>query len=138
MVNINTALPTTLTAAFHPASEALHHDNLTKPIIPKTEAIAQYTQLREDEEREGFSDQTRHILQDENQQDNSADEQEQQQSMAEQQRLRFFAKRSLTEEVNEAKELVVVKDFKLTLAVIQERYNNAVTPTPNPTVDCQL
>ena len=137
MVNINAALPSTLAVAFTPATEALHHDNINKAIIPKTEAIAQYTQLREDEGREGFSEQTRHLLQDENQQNNSENEQ-QQHSSTEQQRLLFFAKRSLTEEVNEAKELVVVKDFKLTLAVIQERYNNAVTPTPNPTVDCQL
>ena len=138
MVNLNAALPTTLAVAFHPASEALHHDNLNKPIIPKMEVISPYTALRGDEEREDFSDQTRHILQDENQQNNDADEQAQQQSTAEQQRLRFFAKRSLTEEINETKELVVVMDFKLVLSVIQARYNNAVTPTPDPTVDCQL
>lgn len=138
MVNINTALPTVIAPAFHPPTEALHHDNLIKPIIPKTEVIASYAQIREDQEQETFSNQPRSIVQDENGQNSESAEQDQQQSKAEQQRLHFFAKRALVEEGNEVKELVIKKDFKLTISVIQQRYNSAVTPIPDPMVDFQL
>ena len=68
MVNINAALPTSIAVPFHPPTEALQHDNLIKPVIPKTEVIASYTKLRDDEDRATFSDQARDIIQDENDQ----------------------------------------------------------------------
>ena len=138
MVNINTALPTVIATPFHPPTEALQHDNLIKPIIPRTEVITSYTKLREDEHRAQFSDQTRTIIQDENERSSDSNEQSQQQSKAEQQRLNFFARRVMLEGDSEVKELVKSNDFKLAISVIQAKYNRAVTPIPEPTIDYQL
>ncbi len=134
MVNINAALPTTIAVPFHPPTEALQHDNLIKPVIPKTEVIASYTKLREDEDNPQFSSQARDIIQDENEQ-RGRSESEQQQSAAEQRRLSFFAKRSELDSDNESKALVIVKDFKLAISVIQEKYQRAVSPIPDPSID---
>ncbi len=65
MANINAALPTAIAVPFHPPTEALQHDNLIKPVIPKTEIISSYTKLRDDEDNAQFSTQARHIIQDE-------------------------------------------------------------------------
>lgn len=134
MVNINAALPTAIAVPFHPPTEALQHDNLIKPVIPKTEVIASYSKLREDDKNPRFSSQAREILQDESEQGKQSDA-EQQQSTAEQRRLNFFAKRAELDSDNESKALEIVKDFKLAISVIQEKYNRAVSPIPDPTVD---
>lgn len=136
MVNINTALPTAIATPFQPPTEALHHDNLIKPVIPKTEVIASYTKLREDEKNPRFSSQLREIIQDENEGADNAETE--QQSTAEQRRLNFFAKRSKTVSENESKALVIVKDFKLAILIIQDKYKRAVNPIPDPSIDYAL
>jgi len=141
MANINAALPASIAIPFHPPTETLHHDNLIKPVIPKTEIIASYTKLREDEKGNPFSGQARSIIQDESEQGNDAEqgaEQQQQQSKAEQRRLTFFSRLSEQEESNESKTLEIIKDFKLALAVIEKRYNSSVTPFPDPEFDFLL
>jgi len=137
MANINAALPTAISIPFHPPTEALQHDNLIKPVIPKTEIIASYSKLREDEQRNPFFSQARSITQDENEQ-SSETEQQQQQSAAEQRRLNFFRKVAEKERDNDTKALQIIKDFKLILAVIEERYRGAVTPFPEPRFYYQL
>jgi len=133
MVNINTALPTAIATPFHPATEALHHDNLIKPVIPKTEVIASYTKLREDEKNPSFSSQSREIVQDESKQGNNPENR--QLLVARSRRLNFFTKKSGDDPENESKALVIVKDFKLTISVIQGKYNSAVSPIPEPIVN---
>ena len=135
MVNINAALPTTIAVPFHPPTEALQHDNLIKPVIPKTEIIASYSKLRGDEDQAQFSHQARTIIQDENEQSEQSAEQQQQQSNAETRRLKLFSKNSDTERESEEKALEIIKDFKLALSVIQEKYNRAVTPIADPSVN---
>ena len=135
MVNINAALPTTIAVPFHPPTEALQHDNLIKPVIPKTEIIASYSKLRGDEDQAQFSHQTRTIIQDENEQSEQSAEQQQQQSNAETRRLKLFSKNSDTERECEEKALEIIKDFKLALSVIQEKYKLAVTPIADPSVN---
>ena len=135
MVNINAALPTSIAVPFHPPTEALQHDNLIKPVIPKTEIIASYTKLRGDEDQAKFSNQTRSIIQDENEQAEQSAEQQQQQSNAETRRLNLFSKKQQTERDSEEKALEIINDFKLALSVIQEKYNRAVTPIADPSVN---
>ncbi len=134
MVNINATLPTAIAVPFHPPTEALQHDNLIKPVIPKAEVIASYAKMRENEDNPQFSAQARGIIQDENEQRRQG-EREQQQSAAEQRRLNFFSKRSDLDSENESKALVIVKDFKLAISVIQEKYRRAVSPIPDPAID---
>lgn len=133
MVNINATLPTAIAVPFQPPTEALHRDNLIKPVIPKTEVIASYTKLREDEKNPQFSSQAREIIQDENKQGNNRENE--QQSRAVLRRLNFFAKRSKTDSENESKALEIIKDPKLTISIIQQRYRSAVNPIVDPTVD---
>lgn len=138
MVNINAALPTAIAIPFHPPTEALQHDNLIKPVIPKTEVVASYTKLRDDQDRSEVSSQARTILQDENEANDDTQEQQQQQSNAEQRRLHFFANREEVGGEYEDKALQINNDFRLALSVIQEKYNNAVTPIPDPTINYML
>lgn len=135
MANINAALPPAIAVPFHPPTEALQHDNVIKPVIPKTEIIASYSKLREDQERAQISDQARAIIQDENEANGDNAEQQQQQSNAQQRRLSFFAQRSELGGDSETKQLQVVTDYQLALSIIQERYNSAVTPIPEPTIN---
>lgn len=134
MVNINTALPAAIAVPFHPPTEALQHDNLIKPVIPKTEVIASYTKLREDEERTPFSKQARDIIQDENEAKRKTQEQLMQ-FKATHRRLNFFAKRAEIEEENKSKALIIMKDVKLAILVIQEKYKRAVSPIPDYVID---
>jgi hypothetical protein len=138
MANINAALPTAIAIPFHPPTEALQHDNLIKPVIPKTEIIGSYTKLRDDQDRSQVSDQARTILQDENETHSDSEDQQQQQSNAEKRRLNFFANRREVGAEYEDKALQINNDFQLALSVIQEKYNNAVTPIPDPTINYLL
>lgn len=134
MANINAALPSTIAIPFHPATEALRQENLIRPVIPKTEVVVSYAKMREDEDNPQFSAQAKAFIQDENEQQAEHDN-EQHQSAAEQRRLSFFAKRVGLAEEHESKALVIIKDFKLSLSVIQEKYNSAVSPIPDPSFD---
>ena len=53
-------------------------------------------------------------------------------------RLNSFANRAELGSDSDAKDLVLFSNFELALSVIQERYNNAVTPIPEPTLHYQL
>lgn len=134
MANINAALPTAIAVPFHPATEALQRENLIRPVIPKTDVIASYAKLREDEDNPQFSAQAKEFIQDENGQSKNQDN-EQHQFAAQQRRLSFFAKRSELGGENESKALIIMKDFKLSISVIQEKYNRAVSPIADPTID---
>jgi hypothetical protein len=134
MANINAALPTAIAVPFHPATEALQRENLIRPVIPKTEVIASYAKLREDEDNPQFSTQAKEFIQDENDQSQNQDN-EQHQFVAQQRRLSFFAKRSEQGGASESKALIIMKDFKLSIFVIQEKYNRAVSPIADPTID---
>lgn len=136
MVNINAYLPSAAAVPFHPPTEALQHDNLIKPIIPKTEIVSSYTKMRDDESRTQFSDQARKIIQDESRQ--SPDESGHQESSAQQRRDQFFARRknrlASTSDRGDI-QLAVIKDFKQVISVIQARYKNAVRPFPEPHIN---
>lgn len=134
MVNINAILPPAIATPFHPPTENLQRDNLIKPVIPKTDIISSYTKMREDEHNNQFSDQARTIIQDEN----SSKEQSksQSQSSPDQRRSLFFAKHSeLSEADKGTTQLAGIKDFKLVISVIQERYRKAVSPMPDPAIN---
>jgi hypothetical protein len=134
MANINAALPTAIAVPFHPATEALHHENLIRPVIPKPEVITPYAKFREGEDNPQFSAQAREFIQDENRHERSQNN-EKNQVTAQQRRLSFFAKRRELERESESKALIIIKDFKLSVSVIQEKYNNAVNPISDPTID---
>ena len=135
MVNINTHLPPAAAAAFHPPTENLQHDNLIKPVIPKTEIISSYTKMREEENRTQFSNQAREIIQDEGKQ--GEEETSQQHSSLKQKRSQFFARRreqGISALENSDVHLAGIEDFKQVISVIQERYKNAVYPLPDPVI----
>jgi len=135
MVNINTHLPPAVALPFHTPTEGLQHDNLIKPVIPKTEIIASYTKMRDEQSRAQFSDQARAIIQNEGGKDAEESHQE---SSAEQRRAQFFARRknvsASAAERGESK-LVAIKDFRQVISVIQARYKNAVSPWPEPLIN---
>lgn len=134
MVNINAILPPAIAAPFHPPTENLQRDNLIKPVIPKTDIISSYTKMREDEHNAQFSDQARAIVQDES--SSKEQSESQQQSAPDKRRSLFFARRSeLSQADKGASQLAGIKDFKLVISVIQERYRKAVSPNPEPTVN---
>ena len=134
MVNINAVLPSAIATPFHPPTENLQHDNLIKPVIPKTDIISSYTKMRKDDHNNPFSDQARTIVQDESgSKEQSAS---QQQSAPNKRRSLFFAKRGeLSEADKGSAQLAGIKDFKRVISVIQERYKNAVNPLPDPLVN---
>ena len=133
MANINAALPTAIATPFHPAAEALQQENLIKPVIPKTEVIASYAKFREGQEDPKYDPQTKTLLQDESESQNVFARESQ--SRAKNRRLNIFSKRSDNKEEHESKELVKIIDFKLSLTVILEKYNRAVTPIADPIID---
>ena len=135
MANINAHLPPAVAAAFHPPTESLHRDNLIKPVIPKTALVSSYTKIRDNENRTQFSDQAHSIIQDESKQREK--ESPQQESSLEKRRALFFARRRGLQFFGSAKsdtQLLVVKDFKQAISVIQGRYKSAVRPLPEPTI----
>ena len=134
MVNLNAHLPPAVAVAFHPPTENLQHDNLIKPVIPKTALISSYTKIRDEENRTQFSEQTRDIIQDESKQ--SEGEASQQESSLEQKRSQFFARRRgrVFESESSERHLLRVDDFKQVISVIQTRYKSAVRPLPDPTI----
>jgi hypothetical protein len=134
MANINAHLPPVIAAPFHPPTENLQHDNRIKPVIPKTEIISSYTKLKDEENRTQFSAQARDIIQDEEKQ--TADESAHQESSPEQRRSQFFARRRrfISAAKSSDAKLDAVEDFKEVVSVIQMRYQNAVSPLPEPTV----
>jgi hypothetical protein len=134
MANINAHLPPAVAAPFHPPTENLQHDNIIKPVIPKTEIISSYTKLRDEENRTQFSAQARDIIQDDEQQ--TADEAANPESSAEQRRSHFFARRGrfISQAKSSKAQLDTIEDFKEVISVIEMRYKNAVSPLPEPTV----
>ena len=139
MANINAHLPPTIAVPFHPPTENLQYDNLIKPVIPKTEIISSYSKMRNEENRTQFSAQARQIIQDEGKQ--SMDEAGEQSSSSGQKRFQFFSRRGkdvVFESNNGNTQLGVLDDFKEVISVIQERYQNAVSPFPEPSVSLAI
>ena len=135
MANINAHLPSSIAVPFHPPTENLQHDNLIKPIIPKTDIISSYAKFRDEQERPQFSSQSRSILQDEGKK--TVNEGASQESSAQQKRSQFFARRRkqfVSESKYETRSLKEVDDFKDVISVIQTRYKNAVSPSPDPAI----
>lgn len=133
MVNINHALPPAIAASFHAPTETLQHDNLQILAIPKTEVISAYAKNNRQTERETLFEQSQDFLQEKTEQ-----EEQHQQRRTALQRSHFFAQQGIVDKESDSKELVVVRDFKLAMSVIQAKYHNAVTPRPEPSIDFQL
>lgn len=134
MANINAILPSAIATPFHPPTEALHHDNLIKPIIPKSEVIIPYSKFREDQDEEQFSRQSRSVIQIDN---NEQQEQYQEaKSSVLNRRVNFFGRRSeLSQHEIEEKKLEAVTDLKKSKLVIEARYHDAVNPFPEPSIN---
>ena len=134
MANINAQLPPAATIPFHPATESLQRENVNKPIIPKTEVTSAYQKMREDQERNQFSTQSRVVLQDQSKK--NTDQSSQQDSSPQHKRSLFFARKGALSNADKGnKTLLNIKDFAVVISVIQARYRSAVSPLPDPTVD---
>ena len=135
MANINALLPTAVAIPFHPATEALQHENAIRPIIPKTEIISSYTKLRDEQEKAQLTPSKHTILQ---AQDTQSDAQQfsSEQQNAQKRRSLFFASREeLTEFEKGDRRLDEKFDFKQVRSVILARYQNAVSPYASPSVE---
>jgi|GEM_PF-2444049 len=139
MANINARLPSNIAAPFHPPTENLQHDNLIKPIIPKTEVISSYHKLRDEQGRSQFSTQARDIIQNESKP--RSDEHSQQESSAQQSRTLFFDRRrkKLAAKAHSAEmPLAAINDFQAVVSVIHARYQKAVSPWPEPSISYEI
>ena len=138
MVNVNVQLPPIVAAPFPQASESLHRENLLQPAIPKTEKSHAYAKTREHQERENVAHQSSQIIQNESG-DNGQSKGHS--SGFNQRREHFFAtKLQLTpQEMEQVKvELAGITDYKEVISAIQQKYSNAVSPFPEPTVDYSI
>jgi hypothetical protein len=137
MVNVNVQLPPLVAASFPQAAEALHRQNQLQPAIPKTEETHAYTKMRSQQEREQPEMQGYDILQ-----KGSGQSKHQDQSTSTNQRRDFFfaskLKLSHREMDDLSVELADISDFKQAITAIQAKYNNAVSPFPDPTVDYNI
>lgn len=134
MANINAHLPSAVAVPFHPPTENLQHDNLIKPVIPKTKLVSSYTKLRGDEENSQFSAKARDILQYEAKED--SDEFADQESHSNKKRFQFFLRRgeNVAFEADDGNAILGdIEDFKEVVSVIQKHYKVAVSPFPEPT-----
>ncbi|WP_354624611.1 hypothetical protein [Psychromonas sp. MME2] len=140
MANINAQLPQAATISFHPATESLQRENLTRPIIPKTEVTSAYQKMRDEQERNNqFSTQSRTLFQDQknqNTQHSSQQESSQQNTSLQHKRALFFARKGvLCQSEKGDVSAYEIKDFTAVISVIQARYRCAVNPLPEPVVD---
>ena len=132
MVNINTALPSATAAHFNPGTESLQRDNALRPAIPKTEVISSYAKFKENNEQLASLRDQHIIVQDEH---NKKQQGGDKNNSTEEKRSIFFAKRGELAEVVDAPQIPsVIEDFKVVLTTIQMRYQNSVTPFPNPSI----
>ncbi len=134
MANINAYLPSAIAIPFHPATEAMQHDNVMRPIIPKTQLISAYTKLRDEQESAHSTPSKQTIVQLE-----EAKKEDKQLSFeqikAEKRRVLFFSRRErLTEFDKGDKNLDKKYDFKRVRTVILACYHNAVNPYSEATV----
>lgn len=137
MVNVNVQLPPLVAASFPQAAEALHRQNQLQTAIPKTEETHAYTKMRSQQEREQPEMQSYNILQKDSEQSKHQD----QSTNTNQRRDFFFAsklKLSHKEMDNLSVELAGITDYKQAITAIQAKYNNAVSPIPDPTVDYNI
>lgn len=137
MVNVNIQLPPVISAPFPQASESIQRENQLRPTIPKTVETQSYARLREDQDREQVAHQSSQIVQ----KDNSESAQQQRSKSFSQRREQFFAAKLKISE-QELQQLNVelegISDFKQVLSVIQAKYNNAVSPIPDPEIDYKV
>jgi ATP-dependent 26S proteasome regulatory subunit len=139
MANFNVAIPTTAAVPFHPSSESLQRDNAIRPTIPKPEIVSKYEKFREDEyQKELSKDHLNHQNQHEKRKEQEEQKENNQQSLG-QMRSLFFAKHTeIMEEESVTLPLIVVRDFKITMSVIEFCYKSRVTPIARATVECLI
>ena len=133
MVNVNVQLPPIVAASFPHVTEGLQRENQVQSAIPKAEEIHSYAKMREQHEREQVAHQSKQIFQN----DFSAPDKEKAVLSFNQRRDFFFAsKLKLShEEVEQLSvELEGISDYKKVMLVIEEKYNNAVSPIPAATI----
>jgi len=127
MVNVNVQLPTVVTAPFPQAAETLQRQNQLQTAIPKAEETHSYSKMRSQQEREQVAHQSSQIIQKEY----PSSKQQEQPGRFNQRRDFFFAtklKLSHHEMDELSVELAGISDYKKVISVIQEKYNNAVSP----------
>ena len=124
----NIALPTTIAAPFHPPTEGLQHDNIIKPVIPKTKAVSPYKKSDKEEEKRAPHNRVY------NNPDEECNSQQDQQSSAKQRRVHFFARRRENNQRKGNHAIAEMTDFQSVIAAIQHKYNRAVTPIPEPSL----
>lgn len=137
MVNVNVQLPPIVAAPFPQASETLQRENLLQPAIPKTEKSNAYAKTRDHQERENVAHQSNKIIQ----QEPSSGHSKRDSSTFNQRREYFFATKLKlnTHEVEQIEtQLSGISDYKEVMSVIQQKYLNAVSPMPAPTVNYSI
>jgi len=134
MVNVNVQLPPIAAAPFPQAAETLQRQNQLQTAIPKTEETHSYSKMRSQQDREQAAHQSSQIIQKE-----YPNSKQQQQSGGFNQRRDFFFATKLKLSHHEMDELSVelagISDYKKVISVIQAKYNNAVSPMPEPNVN---
>jgi len=133
MVNVNVQLPPIAAAPFPQAAEGLRQENQLQPAIPKTEKSNAYAKMREHQERENVAHQSSQIIQKESGNGQSKGHS----SGFNQRREHFFATKLklAPHEVDQVKvQLTDITDYKEVISAIQQKYSNAVSPFPDPTV----
>ena len=137
MVNVNVQLPPIVAAPFPQAAETLHRQNQLQTAIPKTEETHAYAKMRSQQEREQVAHQSGQILQ----KDNSGSKQQRHSNGFNQRRDFFFSsklKLSHREMDKVSVQLKGISDYKQVVSVIQAKYNDAVSPIPEPTVNYDI
>lgn len=134
MVNVNVQLPPIAAAPFPQAAQTLQRENQLQTAIPKTEETHSYSKIRSQQEREQVAHQSSQIIQKE-----YPNSKEQGQSGGFNKRRDFFFATKLKLSHHEMDHLSVelqgILDFKQVISVIQEKYNSAVSPIPEPSVN---
>lgn len=137
MVNVNVQLPPIVAAPFPQAAETLHRQNQLQTAIPKTEETHAYAKMRSQQEREQVAHQSGQILQ----KDDPESKQQRHSSGFNQRRDFFFSsklKLSHREMDKVSVQLKGISDYKQVVSVIQAKYNDAVSPIPEPTVNYDI
>lgn len=139
MVNVNVQLPPLLAAQVPQAAEALHRQNQLQPAIPKTEETHAYTKMRDQQNRQQLAKEQHQIVQENS--DYSKQQSQSKSTNIHQRRDFFFAaklKLSHREMDDLSVELAGISDYKQVISVIQTKYNNAVSPMPEPKVNYNI
>jgi len=137
MVNVNVQLPPIVTANFPQAAETLHRENQLRPTIPKTEETHSYSKMRDHQDREQVAHQSHQIIQE---QDYPPQQQQQSEGFKQRRDSFFSSKLKLSDSEMDKLDVTLagISDYKKVMSVIQEKYNNAVSPLPDPTIHVDI